>query len=523
MVVVPEALGRRGTGVSVVFFVGPRGYAGIGVAWRQLRLDNRSGCDASVRVVIGAPSCLRCCPRSELILCDLAAPLADSQSPSQIEGRNLIPSCSLYVPSVRLEKVCLLLPWGLTHNCPHTISCALDKVRLRHLLGSGSRFLVELMALAKGKAAAKSDGTAARSKKRVRGISPATSVASETAGGAAKKRPRSGARASASSSCCCGICGEIAQGEVVRGVPGALTSHGRHYWHHSSAMLGCHLWRSLLCPALFRALQVTFVQHEPNDEASSVVYLCSDDDKVYSMSMSHIEVGAAIQQYKTDRLVRKRWQVARGNLQKPEAERGFRTDSVTQEVAMDLTVSKRVSILNASEWTRYFKSPPLARVVRFIPQLVVPNFKGDGNEVVDCFSYDPRLPLRYATMTQRLSSCKTSPMMTSQAHLWEGQGEQTLQVSSESCRSLWTAHNLQKVKPFTHYLHKNKVDLEEVGWGMLLPQGGGGSSRRCRMVNKTGAGTLTMPRQARARARAASRPVATLGRSRGMCPLVAPA
>lgn len=74
--------------------------------------------------------------------------------------------------------------------------------------------------------------------------------------------------------------------------------------------------------------------------------------------MSHLEVAAAIQEYKTDRVMRKRWHDARENLSKPEEGRDFRPQSVSVENSMELSVSRRVSIVNASEWTRYFKPPP---------------------------------------------------------------------------------------------------------------------------------------------------------------------
>lgn len=61
--------------------------------------------------------------------------------------------------------------------------------------------------------------------------------------------------------------------------------------------------------------------------------------------------------------------------------------------------------------------------------------------------------------------------MVAQMHLWEGQGEQTAQLASESNRSQWSAQNLTKaMKPFTHYLEKAQVDFEEVGLDMLAPQ-----------------------------------------------------
>lgn len=161
-----------------------------------------------------------------------------------------------------------------------------------------------------------------------------------------------------------------------------------------SFRVGAAMVASACLPHPCRGTWVEFVQHEVGDDGSSV-YLCAADDKVYSTNMSHLEVAAAIQQYKTDRIMRKRWQEATDNLWTPEDGGGFRPQVVSVESATELSGSWRVTIVNASEWARYLKNPPRARDVRFIPQLLVPTFEWESHEVVYCFSYDSRLPLRH--------------------------------------------------------------------------------------------------------------------------------
>lgn len=120
-----------------------------------------------------------------------------------------------------------LVPRGAGCTCLPACLCLRNRQGLPSaFVRAGRAPLVSLVTMVRAKSAATSDAPARRAKTTGRGASPATSVASEPTCIPAKKRARSGTTASASSSCSCGICGESAQGEVVRGVLGFSSNMG---------------------------------------------------------------------------------------------------------------------------------------------------------------------------------------------------------------------------------------------------------------------------------------------------------
>jgi len=207
--------------------------------------------------------------------------------------------------------------------------------------------------------------------------------------------------------------------------------------------------------------QARFVQYGAEGDS---IYLCKDDDSVYTYAFSYMWLDTFLARHKKDKVVKAMWAEAKRNM-KPNAEITFMAEQIEQQEGMELTVEKKYSVLNALEWTAAMGQAPKVKTTRWIPTMMVPTMDDGGMETVWVVQYDFRLPFRTLSCKRKLASTRGRPLLKEADHVFAKQGEELLQWSATAQQAQWQVDSLMSkvVKPIQHYMAKLGVNPVTLG------------------------------------------------------------
>jgi hypothetical protein len=166
------------------------------------------------------------------------------------------------------------------------------------------------------------------------------------------------------------------------------------------------------------------------------IMLCDEDcAHVYVRAFSWVPPAEFCEKMKKDKGFQDIVTEARHNIAS-KTDLPYRKEHVDETLTRSVSVKRKYTALNASEFKQACGAFPRVKYVRHLPTLNIPtDANPDQLEKVYCVQHDPDGHFRTVTFKWEMGAVKAKPVMSTDDHIFKSQGDQMMKWSANDITS----------------------------------------------------------------------------------------